>query len=252
MLRKIVSLFNSQVDFKKQAAHQIELLPHSPASAIGTFRTKLQPDDYVKLITILRQNCVKYLLFNGGNGSMDTCGKIYKLAAAEGIQVIGIPKTIDNDIAETDHCPGFGSAARYLAVSVAEAAQDIKAMPIHVCVIEAMGRNAGWIAASSSLARQKSGDAPHLIYLPERPFKVNEFLEDVDRLHRQLGGVCAFFKQTKVDCLAISYGTKHGAVKGEGVKLRKEIAIAAMENLQHEGITGFLVSHGSSTVPQYI
>lgn len=176
------------IDFRNQPSEQIELLPYTPASAIGTSRTKLLPEDYVEAVGILKQNRIKYLLFNGGNGSMDTCGKIYKLAAAEGIQVIGIPKTIDNDIAVTDHCPGFGSAARYLAVSVAEAAQDIKAMPIHICVIEAMGRNAGWIAASSALARKKSGNAPHLIYLPERPFIVAEFLEDVEKLHREMGG----------------------------------------------------------------
>jgi 6-phosphofructokinase len=177
------------VDFKTQPANQIELLPSTPASAIGTSRTKLQPEDYPKMIALLKKNRVKYLLFNGGNGSMDTCGKIYKLAADEGIRVIGIPKTMDNDIAFTDHCPGYGSAARYLAVSVAEVAQDIMAMPIHVCVIEAMGRNAGWIAASSALVRRKAGEAPHLIYLPERPFRVDEFLEDVGRLHRELGGV---------------------------------------------------------------
>lgn len=176
------------IDFRNQPSEQIELLPYTPASAIGTSRTKLLPEDYAEAVGILKQNRIKYLLFNGGNGSMDTCGKIYKLAAAEGIQVIGIPKTIDNDIAVTDHCPGFGSAARYLAVSVAEAAQDIKAMPIHICVIEAMGRNAGWIAASSALARKKSGNAPHLIYLPERPFIVAEFLEDVEKLHREMGG----------------------------------------------------------------
>lgn len=187
------------IDFKHQPSDQIKLLPYSPASAIGTSRTKLLLEDYIKVIEILKKNRIKYLLFNGGNGSMDTCGKIYKLAAGEGIQVIGIPKTVDNDIAVTDHCPGFGSAARYLAVSVAEVAQDIKAMPIHVSIIEAMGRNTGWIAASSSLARKKSGDAPHLIYLPERPFIVAEFLEDVDRLYRQLGGVVAVVSEGLMD-----------------------------------------------------
>ncbi len=187
------------IDFGQQPAKQIELLPGTPASAIGTSRTKLLPEDYSKIVEILRQNHIKYLLFNGGNGSMDTCGKIHKLAAEYGIQVLGIPKTIDNDIAVTDHCPGYGSAARYLAVSVAEAAQDVKAMPIHVCIIEAMGRNAGWIAAASVLARKGSGDGPHLIYLPERPFNVGEFLEDVGRLHRDLGGVVVVASEGLVD-----------------------------------------------------
>ena len=177
------------IDLLKQPKEQIERLPVTPASALGTSRTKLQPEDYRQIVAILKRNNLRYLLFNGGNGSMDTCGKIQELAAAQGIQVLGIPKTVDNDIAVTDHCPGYGSAARFLAASVADVAQDVQAMPIHVSIVEAMGRNAGWIAASSALARRRSGVAPHLIYLPERPFNAVEFLEDVDRLHRQLGGV---------------------------------------------------------------
>lgn len=177
------------IDFRQQSKEQIELLPFTPASAIGTSRKHLKSSDYETIVEILKECNIKYLLFNGGNGSMDTCGKIYKLAKEYGIDVIGIPKTIDNDIAVTDHSPGFGSAARYMAVSVSEVAQDIKAMPIHVCIIEAMGRNAGWIAASSALARKKAGDAPHLIYLPERPFNTEEFLKDVKDLYDKLGGV---------------------------------------------------------------
>ena len=106
-----------------------------------------------------------------------------------GICVVGIPKTIDSDIAITDHTPGFGSAARYIAETTAEVGADVKALPIHVCVMEAMGRNAGWITAASALARKKPGDAPHLIYLPERPFNEEEFLEDVKRLYEEKGGV---------------------------------------------------------------
>lgn len=120
---------------------------------------------------------------------MDTCGKIHRACKGAGICVVGIPKTIDNDIAITDHTPGFGSAARYLAETVAEVGVDVKSLPIHVCVVEAMGRNAGWITASSALARKKPGDAPHLIYLPERPFHEEEFLEDVKRLYEEKGGV---------------------------------------------------------------
>ncbi|WHH56852.1 diphosphate--fructose-6-phosphate 1-phosphotransferase [Petroclostridium sp. X23] len=177
------------IDFKKQPQQKLELLPYTPASAIGTSRTKLYEEDYEKIVQTLVKNNIKYLLFNGGNGSMDTCGKIYKFAAQHDIKVIGIPKTMDNDIAVTDHSPGFGSAARYIAVSVAEVAQDIKSMPIHVCIIEALGRNAGWVTAASAMARKKEGDAPHLIYLPERPFSEKEFLEDVKAVHEKLGGV---------------------------------------------------------------
>lgn len=138
---------------------------------------------------IFKKHDIRYVLLNGGNGTMDTCGKIYRACKDAGVCVVGIPKTIDNDIAITDHTPGYGSAARYIAETTAEVGVDVKALPIHVCIIEAMGRNAGWITAASALARKKPGDAPHLIYLPERPFKEEEFLEDVKRLYDQLGGV---------------------------------------------------------------
>ena len=113
----------------------------------------------------------------GGDGSMNIVSNYCRNA---GIKMIGIPKTIDNDIAITDHTPGYGSAARYIAATTAEVGVDVKSLPIHVCVIEAMGRNAGWITAASALARRNPGDAPHLIYLPERVFNEEEFLEDVN------------------------------------------------------------------------
>ena len=123
---------------------------------------------------------------------MDACGKVYKACQALGltdVRVVGIPKTIDNDIAVTDHAPGFGSAARYIAATVSEVSQDVRALPIHVSVVEAMGRNAGWIAAASALARSGDGDGPDLIYLPERPFVEEEFLADVKALVEKKGGV---------------------------------------------------------------
>lgn len=171
---------------------EMERLPRTPGSSIGSSRYPVTEEDYKKTPAILEKYQIKYILPNGGNGTMDTCGKIYQACVASGyrdIQVVGIPKTIDNDIAITDHTPGFGSAARYLAASVREVAADVKGLPIHVCVIEALGRNAGWITAASALAREKAGDAPHLIYTPERPFHEEEFLEDVKELYDRLGGV---------------------------------------------------------------
>lgn len=120
---------------------------------------------------------------------MGTCHKLYQIANDKELKVMGIPKTIDNDISETDHCPGYGSAARYMAVTTAEIAQDIATMPIHISIIETMGRNAGWIAASSILARKKPQDAPHLVYVPEKPFIMDQFLEDAERLYKKIGGV---------------------------------------------------------------
>ena len=169
-----------------------ELLLHTPGSAIGSSRYPVTEEDYNKTPIILKKYNIKYILPNGGNGTMDTFGIIYKSCIEDGytdIKVVVIPKNIDNDIAITDHTPGFGSAARYLAATVREVAEDVKSLPIHVCIIEALGRNAGWITAASVLARRKKGDAPHLIYTPERPFKEEEFLTDVKKLYDKLGGV---------------------------------------------------------------
>ena len=179
------------LDMKTVDEQRLELLPFTPASAIGTSRDHLEPEDYQAIARVIEKNDIKYVFFNGGNGSMDACGKVYSACRELGVdvQVVGIPKTIDNDIAVTDHAPGFGSAARYIAATVSEVSQDVRALPIHVSVVEAMGRNAGWIAAASALARSGNGDGPDLIYLPERPFIEEEFLADVKALVEKKGGV---------------------------------------------------------------
>jgi len=184
------AVFNEQfMDLKTLSDKQMALLLQTPASAIGTSRYPLEQDDYGKMLPILKKYNIKYVLLNGGNGTMDTCGKLSKVCKDEDIFVVGIPKTIDNDIASTDHSPGYGSAAKYIATTISEIGADVKSLPIHVSIVEAMGRNAGWITAASALARAKDGDAPHLIYLPEKPFDEIEFLEDVKRLHDKIGGV---------------------------------------------------------------
>ena len=177
------------LDMGKLEDEKIELLLQTPGTAIGSSRFPLEQEQYEAMVDILKKNDIKYVLFNGGNGSMDTCGKVSKVCADEGIYVVGIPKTMDNDISIIDHAPGFPSAAKYIATVTKEVGADVKSLPIHVCVIEAMGRNAGWITAASVLARKEPGDAPHLVYLPERNFKEEEFLEDVKRLYDELGGV---------------------------------------------------------------
>lgn len=177
------------LDLMEFPEEKLQLLLETPASAIGSSRYALEKEDYEAMTAIFEKYHIRYVLLNGGNGTMDTCGKINEACKKSGVAVVGIPKTIDNDIAITDHTPGFGSAARYIAATTAEVGMDVKSLPIHVCVIEAMGRNAGWVTAASVLARKKPGDAPHLIYLPERPFKEEEFLEDVKRLHEEKGGV---------------------------------------------------------------
>lgn len=179
------------LDLFTSSEEELELLLHTPGSAIGTSRDPLETEDYDQMAQVIARHNIRYVFFTGGNGSMDTCGKVYQACCRAGVDVnvVGIPKTIDNDISVTDHAPGFASAARYIAETTAEISQDVRGLPIHVCVIEAMGRNAGWIAAASALARSGDGDGPDLIYLPEVPFDEDAFLTEVERLHREKGGV---------------------------------------------------------------
>ena len=177
------------LDLMQYSDDRLRLLIETPGTAIGTSRFPLDPEDCNQMPEIFAKYQIRYVLLNGGNGTMDTCGRINEVCKPYGIGVVGIPKTIDNDIAVTDHTPGYGSAARYIAATTAEVGADVKSLPIHVCIIEAMGRNAGWITAASALARKKTGDAPHLIYLPERAFHEDEFLEDVKQLYKEKGGV---------------------------------------------------------------
>lgn len=170
---------------------ELELLKQTPGSAIGTSRDPMEKDDYDRMAQVIAKYGIRYAFFTGGNGSMDTCGKAYEACVRAGLTVnmVGIPKTMDNDISVTDHAPGFASAARYIAETTAEISQDVRSLPIHVCIIEAMGRNAGWTTAASALARSGDGDGPDLIYLPELPFDEEQFLRDVKRLHEEKGGV---------------------------------------------------------------
>ena len=170
---------------------KLELLKQTPGTAIGTSRDPLEKEDYEKMIAILEKYNIKYVLFNGGNGTMDTCGKLYETYKRlnKDISVVGIPKTMDNDLAITDHSPGFGSAARYIATSVRELCYDVESLPIHVVVVEASGRNAGWITAASALADKTGRYAPDLIYLPEIPFSEEKFLEDVKEKLKTKSGI---------------------------------------------------------------
>ena len=152
------------IELENVPDEKLELLLNTPGSAIGTSRDQIEQAEYDRMIEVLLKKNIKYVLFNGGNGSMDTCGKLYKNCQARGldIRVMGIPKTHDNDIAITDHSPGYGSIARYMAQSVKEVAADVKGLPIHVVVVEALGRNAGWTTAASALADDGDGVGPDL------------------------------------------------------------------------------------------
>ena len=168
------------LDLGQVDRENLALLAKTPASALGSCRRKLTDADYPAVLECFKRFNIRYFFYNGGNDSMDTCNKIYQLATQSGyeLRVIGIPKTIDNDLAVTDHCPGFGSAAKYAAVSALEIAQDASALPIHVVVMELMGRNAGWITAASALFADKM-PCEHLVNLPEVAFDKAAFLAAV-------------------------------------------------------------------------
>jgi len=176
----------------KQDLEQVELLKHTPGSAFGSVRYKIKSykeddTDYVRLLYIFQKYNIRYFLYNGGNDSMDTCNKIaeYMQNVDYDIRVIGIPKTIDNDLPFTDHTPGYGSAAKYVANTVQEVAYDMLAYPQgKVTIIEIMGRHAGWLTAAAGLANL-SGFGPDLIYLPEVPFSIEKFKSDVRRVYSE-------------------------------------------------------------------
>ncbi len=208
------------IDLRKISDERLEMLKSTPGSAIGTSRDRLGSGDYTKMAELAEKHGIKYVFMCGGNGTMDTCGKLSAACSGSDIRVLGIPKTMDNDISVTDHAPGYGSAARFIAGSVAEVAADVASMPIHVVIIETSGRNAGWIAASAALARLNGNAGADLIYMPERLFSEDKFLEDVSELiSRKRSGVVVaseglrgvdgefLVRPTRVVSRSVSYGS---------------------------------------------
>ena len=181
-------------DMGQEDPAELELLQYTPSSALGSCRYKLaDPDkddtDYKRILEIFKKYDVRYFFYNGGNDSMDTCNKISKYMQKVGYEcrVMGVPKTIDNDLFGTDHCPGFASAAKYIATSCAEVWQDAHVYDTGmVTVIEIMGRHAGWLAGSAALA-SLTGCGPDLVYLPETDFDMDQFVSDVTEIYNKTG-----------------------------------------------------------------
>ena len=184
MLHGIAGVFGEEfVDLRRESAATLETLRFTPASALGTVRRKVKKDEYAELVGLLRKYDIRYFLYIGGNDSMDTSLQMHEAALALGYELhaIGVPKTIDNDLVMTDHCPGFGSAARFVASAIRDSGRDTESMgesgPIKL--MEIMGRDSGWLAASAALAKESESDPPHLIYLPERPVSIERIVGDV-------------------------------------------------------------------------
>lgn len=226
-------------DLSKEDPAQLELLKTTPSSALGSCRYKLanvekDDTDYKRILEVFKKYNIRYFLYNGGNDSMDTCNKISKYLQKSGYEcrVMGVPKTIDNDLWGTDHCPGFASAAKYIATTVMEVYEDAHVYDIGmVCVIEIMGRNAGWLTAAAALAGFK-GHGPDLIYLPEVDFDLDKMLADVKRIYAREKNVI----------IAVSEGvqTKDGKFIPE---LVGEISVDAFGHKQLGGTASVLANY---------
>ena len=196
------------IDLKKilTSDYDIELLKKTPSTILGSCRYKLKtPDvdssDYEKIAATFEKHNIKAFFYIGGNDSMDTVMKLdaYFKENHKNIKIIGVPKTIDNDVMNTDHTPGFGSAAKYVATSMQEIIRDSRVYSIpSVTIVEIMGRDAGWLTASSCVLRANGEPAPHLIYLPEAEFSIEKFLDDIREKQ----------KKYKAVIIAVSEGIK--------------------------------------------
>lgn len=178
------------IDLTNLSESEVALLSQTPASAIGSCRRKLSEADYPAVLETIKKHDINVLLYNGGNDSMDTCNKLSIMAQKSGMDlcVMGVPKTIDNDLDITDHCPGFGSAARFAAITAAEIGADASALPIHIVVTEYMGRDAGWITAAASMGQKISG-CEMMTLLPENKLDVDAFLKDAEYLYKKGHGL---------------------------------------------------------------
>ncbi len=189
----ILGILNEKMfDLGKEDPETIERLKSTPAAALGSCRYKVKTEgDYRKIIDVFKKYNIRWFFYIGGNDSMDTANKVNELAGKEGYDLVsmGVPKTIDNDLGFIDHTPGYGSVIKYLATMTMEAGRDTEALYTAdtVNVIEAMGRNAGWIAAGCALAHRNEEDAPHIILLPEVPFDREKFLAKVDYYIKKIG-----------------------------------------------------------------
>lgn len=187
-------LEDNLIDMSKEDREELEYMKHTPSSALGSCRYKLKnPDvddtDYKRILEIFRKYNVRYFFYNGGNDSMDTCNKISKFMLKNSYEcyVMGIPKTIDNDLNCTDHCPGYGSAAKYIATSLMEIYHDARVYDTGmITVVEIMGRNAGWLTAAAALACHK-GAGPDLIYCPENVFDLDAAMVKINEIYKKNG-----------------------------------------------------------------
>jgi 6-phosphofructokinase 1 len=230
------------IDLASESQQQIRALRHTPGAALGTCRYKLKKQsDFERVLEVFKAHNIRYFFYIGGNDSQDTADKISKLAQQQGyeLRVIGVPKTIDNDLPITDHTPGYGSVIKYVATTIRELACDNEAMGQNdlVSIVEVMGRSAGWIAAGAALAKRRDHphDAPHLIYLPEIAFDQTKCLEDIRRV----------LKREKYCMIVVG----EGLIDADGNYVSANAATDAFGHAQLGGAGDFLKELVESNLP---
>lgn len=201
MLHGIEGLLKEKViDLRQQPVDIWQQLLHTPSAALGSCRYKLHDQDLERTINILKRYDIHNMLYIGGNDSADTAHRLAQAAQQIGydLAILSIPKTIDNDLPFTDHCPGYGSAARFIAQTTQDSALNTISIPWHypVKIIETMGRDAGWLTASSALGKRDENDPPHILLLPEQPFIADRFLAQVEEIYKKLGYVIVVAAET--------------------------------------------------------
>ena len=221
----IGALREELIDTNTESSEALANLRFRPGAAFGSCRYKLKniedsDSDYRRLIEVFRAHNIGYFFYNGGGDSQDTAYKISQIGDQLGFPLtcIGIPKTIDNDLAMTDHCPGFGSVAKYIAISTQEASLDLASMAAsstNVFILEVMGRHTGWIAAAGGLAQRHQGDAPHIILFPEIPFDQAQFLNAVKRA-KDKHGYCSIVVSEGIKDTEGRFLSDHGTVDAFG------------------------------------
>ncbi len=208
-------------DLFAQSDETLHAIAAMPSSALGTSRTTADDARIEQILRVCLARDIRCLFFTGGNGSMAAALRIAG-AAGDSLQVIGIPKTIDNDLLETDHTPGYATTARFFACAVRDIGADNRALPGQVEFVEVLGRNAGWIVAATCFARHDPDDAPHLIYFPELGLQLEQLLDDIDRVYRRLGRCVVAVCEGQLDEAGDAFGADQRA--GSGGKLAMNLA----------------------------
>jgi len=217
-------------------AKMLDAISRAPSSALGTSRDEVREEDLERVFAVFAKRAVRYLLYTGGNGSMGVASRIDRHSKNRDyeLRVVGIPKTIDNDLTGTDHTPGYATAARFFACAVRDIGADNRSLPGQVEFIEVLGRNAGWLVAATALARHDPDDAPHLIYFPEVRLPLDQLLDDVDRVYRRLGRCVVAVCEGQLDENGQPFGAdvRSGSGGTLAMNVAHRLAILVMEKLK--------------------